>query len=56
MHIHERENWFNFGWDNEKILPILTAVRHLQGRLPGHMENGFVHRYRPEKAESAWDE
>jgi Fic family protein len=42
MYIHERDNWFNFVWDNEKILPILAAVRHLQGRLLGHMEKlGF---------------
>ena len=42
MYIHERENWYNFVWDNEKILPILAAVRHLQGRLLGHMERlGF---------------
>lgn len=42
MYIHERENWFNFVWDNEKILPILASVRHLQGRLLGHMERlGF---------------
>lgn len=40
--IHERENWYNFVWDNEKILPILASVRHLQGRLLGHMERlGF---------------
>lgn len=42
MYIHERENWYNFGWDNEKILPVLASVRHLQGRLLGHMERlGF---------------
>ncbi|MFZ4456625.1 MAG: Fic family protein [Bacteroidales bacterium] len=42
MYIHERENWFKFVWDNEKILPILASVRHLQGRLLGHMERlGF---------------
>lgn len=42
MYIHEKENWFNFVWDNEKILPILAAVRHLQGRLLGCMERlGF---------------
>jgi Fic family protein len=42
MYIHERENWSNFVWDNEKILPILGSVRHLQGRLLGHMERlGF---------------
>ncbi len=42
MYIHERENWNNFVWDNEKILPIIAVVRHLQGRLLGRMENlGF---------------
>ena len=42
MYIHENENWYNFVWDNEKILPILASVRHLQGRLLGHMERlGF---------------
>jgi Fic family protein len=42
MYLHERENWYNFVWDNEKILPILGSVRHLQGRLLGHMERlGF---------------
>jgi len=42
MYIHERENWYNFVWDNEKILPILASVRHLQGRLLGRMERlGF---------------
>ena len=42
MYIHERENWYNFVWDNEKIVPILGSVRHLQGRLLGHIERlGF---------------
>jgi Fic family protein len=42
MYIHERENWYNFIWDNEKILPTLASVRHLQGKLLGHMESlGF---------------
>jgi Fic family protein len=42
MYIHERENWYNFVWDNEKILQLLASVRHLQGRLLGHMERlGF---------------
>jgi Fic family protein len=42
MYIHERENWYNFVWDNKKILPILASVRHLQGKLLGHMESlGF---------------
>jgi len=42
MYIHERENWTNFVWDNEKILPTLASVRHLQGKLLGQMESlGF---------------
>jgi Fic family protein len=42
MYIHERENWTDFCWDNEKILPTLAAVRHLQGKLLGQMESlGF---------------
>jgi Fic family protein len=42
MYIHERENWTNFVWDNDKLSPILASVRHLQGRLLGRMESlGF---------------
>lgn len=42
MYIHERDNWTNFIWDNDKLLPILSSVRHLQGRLLGHIESlGF---------------
>jgi Fic family protein len=42
MYIHERENWTNFIWDNDKLSPVLASVRHLQGRLLGRMESlGF---------------
>ena len=42
MYIHEKENWTNFYWNNEKIVPTLTFVRHLQGKLLGQMERlGF---------------
>jgi len=42
MYIHEQENWTNFTWNNDRISPILAAVRHLQGRLLGRMESlGF---------------
>ena len=42
MYIHERENWTNFFWNNDKLSPILASVRHLQGRLLGRMESlGF---------------
>jgi len=42
MYIHERNNWTDFRWDNKKILPTLSSVRHLQGKLLGQMETlGF---------------
>lgn len=42
MYIHERDNWTDFSWDNERILPLLASARHLQGRLLGHIESlGF---------------
>jgi Fic family protein len=42
MYIHEKENWTNFSWNNERLLPTLASVRHLQGKLLGQMGNlGF---------------
>lgn len=42
MFVHQLENWTDFKWDHEKILPLLSDVRHLQGRLLGKMEHlGF---------------
>lgn len=42
MYIHERDHWTKFSWDNDRIVPLLTSVRHLQGRLLGRMESlGF---------------
>ncbi|MCK6611770.1 MAG: Fic family protein [Bacteroidia bacterium] len=42
MYIHEREDWPNFYWDRDKLTPVLTSVRYLQGRLLGRMESlGF---------------
>jgi Fic family protein len=38
VYIHEKKDWPNFNWDNEVLLPYLTAVRHKQGRLRGYME------------------
>ncbi len=40
MYIHELENWTSFYWDNNRLSPILSSVRYLQGRLLGRME-GF---------------
>jgi len=42
MYIHERENWTDFSWDNERIGLLLASVRHVQGKLLGQMESlGF---------------
>lgn len=42
MFIHEHPNWFRFRYDNEKLVSLLASVRHLQGKLMGHMESlGF---------------
>ncbi len=41
-YIHELEKWPAFEWNDKKILPLLSAVRHNQGRLLGRMEGlGF---------------
>ena len=37
-YIHQLKNWPDFRWDQDHLLPILTAVRHRQGRLIGRME------------------
>ena len=42
-YIHERTDWPEFTWDQNKLGPKLAAVRHRQGRLIGRMESmGFV--------------
>lgn len=42
MYIHQSINWPNFKWDNEILLPYVSHVRNLQGRLIGRMEGlGF---------------
>lgn len=38
VYIHERHNWTNFQWEDEKILNLLSEVRHLQGKLIGKVE------------------
>jgi Fic family protein len=41
-YIHERGDWPQFRWSEEKIAPQLLRVRYHQGRLIGHMEGlGF---------------
>ncbi|MFO7671711.1 MAG: Fic family protein [Bacteroidales bacterium] len=42
MYIHQRKDWPNFNWDNDTLLPYVSMVRNLQGRLIGRMESlGF---------------
>lgn len=42
MYVHEREDWTDFIWDNDKLSLKLSNIRHLQGRLLGRMESlGF---------------
>ncbi len=38
VYIHERHNWTNFQWEDDKILNLLSEVRHLQGKLIGKIE------------------
>lgn len=41
-YIHQLKNWPAFHWDQEKLAPLLSEVRHRQGRLLGRMEGlGF---------------
>ena len=37
-YIHQLTKWPDFTWNHELILPLLSNVRHKQGRLKGHME------------------
>lgn len=37
-YIHEIKQWPRMIWDNEALLPLLTEVRHKQGRLKGYLD------------------
>lgn len=42
MYFHQNKDWPNFKWDNDILLPYVSKVRNLQGRLIGRMESiGF---------------
>ncbi len=42
MYLHQNKDWPNFRWDNDILLPHVSRVRDLQGRLIGRMEGiGF---------------
>ena len=41
-YIHQQKDWPNFRWNGARLLPLLTQLRHQQGRLLGLMEGlGF---------------
>ena len=41
-YIHQHKDWPNFRWNESRLLPLLTKLRHQQGRLLGQMEGlGF---------------
>jgi Fic family protein len=37
-YIHQLSKWPDFEWNHEIILPVLSKVRHKQGRIKGYME------------------
>jgi len=42
MYFHQNKDWPNFYWDNDTLLPYVSKVRDIQGRLIGRMEGlGF---------------
>ena len=42
QYIHQRPDWPNFTWNEEKLSRLLASVRHRQGKLLGRMESlGF---------------
>jgi len=41
-YIHQTEDWPDFQWDSERLIPLLAEIRYRQGRLLGQMElQGF---------------
>jgi Fic family protein len=41
-YIHQQKDWPSFRWNEARLLPLLTKLRHQQGRLLGQMEGlGF---------------
>ena len=37
IYIYEQPDWPRFKWNDTKLLPLLTEVRNLQGRVVGKM-------------------
>lgn len=43
MYIYQQKEWPKFSWDNDSLIPLLSEVRHLQGKMVGKMESlGFI--------------
>jgi Fic family protein len=38
MYIYQYKSWPEFEWDSERIMPLLSNLRHMQGKLIGRME------------------
>jgi Fic family protein len=38
VYIHQLPDWTRFTWNQERITPLLSAIRNKQGRLLGRME------------------
>ena len=54
MYLHEKENWTDFYWEQEKIALLLDEVTRAQGRLYGRLENlGFENQLKA-SAENLW--
>lgn len=50
-YIHQLENWPEFQWDSEGLIPLLADLRYRQGRLLGQMElQGFKLHHLQEEA------
>jgi len=37
VYIHQKSDWPLFQWNSERVMPLLSAVRHKQGKLSGSM-------------------
>ncbi len=41
-YIYDRKEWPNFRWDSDQLIPLISKVRNLQGKIIGKMESvGF---------------
>ncbi|VGO15742.1 Adenosine monophosphate-protein transferase SoFic [Pontiella desulfatans] len=50
-YIHQLNNWPEFQWDSERLIPLLADLRYRQGRLLGQMElQGFKLHHLQEEA------